>query len=105
MKDRVSNLNCKCINLKEVEVRIEVGSGQIMLIEVIQDIIKTLEVEGGIVQIIEVVMVTIREVIKGMGEIIIITMIEEVIIGIKVMIGIGVDHMKGRVEIGEVIEV
>ena len=37
-----------------------------------------------------------------MGEIII---IEEVIIGIKGMIGIGVDHLRGRVEIGEIIEV
>ena len=59
MKDRVSNLNHECINLKEVEVRIEVGPGQIMLIEVIQDIIKTLEVEWGVVQVIEVVMVII----------------------------------------------
>ena len=105
MKDRVSNLNHECINLKEVEVRIEVGLGQIMLIEVIQDIIKTLEVEWGIVQIIEVVMVTILKVIKGTGEIIIITIIEEVIIGTDITIGIGVDHMKGRVEIGEIIEI
>ena len=36
-----------------------------------------------------------------MGETII---IEEVIIGIKVTIGIGVDHLKGRVEIEEIIE-
>ena len=36
-----------------------------------------------------------------MGEIII---TEEVITGIKVMIGIEVDHMKGKVEIGETIE-
>ena len=49
-------------------------------------------------------MVTIQEVINSMGGIII-TIIEEVIIGIEVMIGIGVDHMKGRVEIGEIIEV
>ena len=39
------------------------------------------------------------------GEIIKITIIEEVIIGIEVMIGIGVDHVKGRVEIGDIIEV
>ena len=51
-----------------------------MLIEVIQDIIKTLEVEWDIVQVIEVVMVTIQEVIASLGEIIIITIIEEVII-------------------------
>ena len=36
------------------------------------------------------------------GEIVI---TEEVITGIKVMIEIEVDHMKGRVEIGEIIEV
>ena len=59
MKDRVSNLSHDCNNLKEVEVRTEVGSGQIMHIEVVQDIIKTLEVGQGKVQIIEVVMVTI----------------------------------------------
>ena len=46
-------------------------------------------------------MVTIQEVIKDMGEIII---TEEVTIGIKVTIGIGVDHLKGRAEIGEIIE-
>ena len=49
MKDRVSNFNPECINLKEVEVRIEVGLGQIMLIEVIQHISETSEVEWGIV--------------------------------------------------------
>ena len=38
-----------------------------------------------------------------MGEVII--TIEEVIIGIGVMIGIGVDHMKDRIEIGEIVEV
>ena len=37
-----------------------------------------------------------------MGEIII---TEELITGIKVTIGIEVDHLKGRVEIGEIIEV
>ena len=47
-------------------------------------------------------MVTIREVINGTGEIIIIT--EEVITGIEVTIRIGVDHLKGRVGIGEIIE-
>ena len=50
-------------------------------------------------------MVTVQEVIKGMGEIIITTIREEVILGIKVTIGIGVDLMKGRVEIQEIIEV
>ena len=59
MKDIVSNLNHECINLKEVDVRIDAGSGQIMLIKVIQDVIETLEVELDIVQITEVVLVTI----------------------------------------------
>ena len=93
-----------CINLKEVEVRIEVGLHQSMYIKVVQDIIKTLEVEQGTVQIMEVVMVTNmrgnqryrtnnnnnnrRDNYR-----------------IKVTIGTGVDHMKGRVEIGEIIEV
>ena len=36
-----------------------------------------------------------------MGEIII---MEGVVIGIEVMIRIGVDHLKGRIEIGEIIE-
>ena len=34
-----------------------------------------------------------------MGELII---IEGIVIGIEVKIGIGVDHLKGRVEIGEI---
>ena len=50
-------------------------------------------------------MVIIQEVIKGTGEIIIITIIDEVITGIEVMIGIGVVHLKGRIGIGEMIEV
>ena len=75
-----------------------------MHIEVIQDIIKSLEAEHGIAQIIEVVMVIIQDIIKGTEEIITMT-IEEAITGIEIMIGIGLDHMKGRVEIGEIIGV
>ena len=48
-----------------------------MHIETVQDTTKTLEVEQGIVWLIEVVMVTIQEEIKGTGEIITIT--EEVV--------------------------
>ena len=40
----------------------------------------------------------VQEVIKGTEEIII-TITDEVITGIEVMIGIGVDHLKGRVGI------
>ena len=39
-----------------------------------------------------------------MEEIITMT-VEEAITAIKVMIGIGLDHMKGRIEIGEIIGV
>ena len=46
-------------------------------------------------------MVIICEVIKGIGEIII---IEGVDIGIEVTIGIGVDHLEGRVQIGELVQ-
>ena len=95
--DRVKNLSHECIHLTEAEVRIEIGLGQIMYIEVIQDIIKTLEVEQGMFQMIEVVTVIIQEVIKGTEEIIITKTIEEAIIGIEVIIGIGIGHMKGRV--------
>ena len=76
-----------------------------MYIKAVQDIIKTLEVYWGKVKKIEVVMVIIQEVIRGTGEIIITIIIEEVIIGIKVTIGVGIGHMKGRVEIGEIIGV
>ena len=92
--DRVSHLSCEYINPIGVEVRIEViiiregtksGLGPIMHTEAIQDI--TL--------IIEVVMEIICKVIKGMEEAII---IGEATIEIKIMIGIGVGHTKGRLE-------
>ena len=44
----------------------------------------------------------IHEVIKGMGDIIIITTIEEAIMEINITIGIGVGHLKDRLEIGEI---
>ena len=76
MKDRVNHLSSECINIIEVEVRIEVITkvdlGPIMYIEVVQDTTKILEAEQDIAQIIEAVMVIILEVIKGMPEIIII---------------------------------
>ena len=48
-------------------------------------------------------MVTTHEVIRGMQEIIVI--IEEMIIGIEFTIGIGVGHLRDRIEVGEMIEV
>ena len=50
---------------------------------------------------IEVVMKAICGVIKGMEEII----LEEADIEIKIMIGIGVGHTKGRLETKEAVEV
>ena len=40
---------------------------------------------------------------KGMGEIMVI--IEGMIIGIEITVGIGVGHLRDRIEIGEMIEV
>ena len=48
-------------------------------------------------------MVTIHEVIKGMGEIMVI--IEGMVIKIKITTRIGVGHLKNRIEVGEMIEV
>ena len=48
-------------------------------------------------------MVTTHEVIRDIGEIMVI--IEGVIIEIKIMTGIGVGLLKERIEIGEMIEV
>ena len=100
MKDRISHLNHECTSPIEVEVRIEIiiisegtkaGLGPIMHTEAIQDI--TL--------MIKVVMEIICKVIKGMEETII---IEEAVIEIKIMIGMGVGCMKGRLETKEAVE-
>ena len=98
--DRISHLSHAYINLIEVGVRIGViiikegtkaGSGPTMYMEVIQDIFL----------IIELVMGTIHEVIKGMEETII---TKEAIMEIKIIIGIGVDCMKGRLKTEEIVE-
>ena len=75
-----------------------------MCTDVIQDKIKIIEAGQGIILIIEVVMDIIHKVIKGMADTIII-ITEEVVIEVKVMIGIGVGHMKDRIETEETIEV
>ena len=49
-------------------------------------------------------MVIVHKVIKGMGDIII-KIIEGVVIEIKVTKGIGVGHMKDRIETVEIVEV
>ena len=48
-------------------------------------------------------MVTTCKVIRGMGEIIVI--IEGIIIGIEFTTGIGIGHLRDRIEVGEMIEV
>ena len=48
-------------------------------------------------------MVSMHEVIRGMGEIIV--TIEGMVIEIKVTTGIGVEHLKDRIEVGEMIAV
>ena len=64
---------------------------------------RTLEAGLGIISRAEIIMVTMHEVIRGMQEIIII--IEGIITGIKLSIGIGVGHLRDRIEVGEMIEV
>ena len=102
MKDRISHSNQESINPKELEVRTDVimikedtkeDLGPTMCTEVIQDVIK----------IIEVVMDIMHEVIKCMEDIIMI-ITEEVVIEVKIMIGIGVGHMKDRIETEETVE-
>ena len=107
MKNKVNHLNHEYTNLTEVgnriEVDIKVEEGLIMHIGDVQSIIRTLEVGQGIILITEVVMVTMHEVFRGMGEIIVI--IEGVIIGIEVTTEIEVGHLRDRIEVGEMIEV
>ena len=75
-----------------------------MCTEDIQDVIKIIEVGQDMILVIEVVMGIIQQVIQGM-EGIIIVIIEEVVIEIRIMIEIGVGHMKDRIEMGETVEV
>ena len=107
MKDRVNHLNHEYINLTEVgdriEVVIKIGLDLIMDIGVIQHITRTSEVGQGIILITEVVKVTMHEVIRDMGEIMVI--IEGMIIWIEFMTGIGVGHLRDRIEVGEMIGV
>ena len=59
---------------------------------------KTIEVGQDMILITEVVMDITREVIKGMGHQTIIT-VEGETLGIRIMIGTGIGHMKDRREI------
>ena len=97
MEDRVSHSNCEFTNPIEVDDRIDInkiredtkaGLGQTMSTGDAQDIIKIIEAGQDIILIIGVVMGTIHEAIKGMGDIIIMIITEGVVIETKVMIGI-----------------
>ena len=76
------------------------GLDQTMYTEDVQGMDKTIEVGQ---DIIEVVMDTIQEVIKGMEERIIITTEGETL-DIKIVIETGVGHMKDRIEIERIVE-
>ena len=65
---------------------------------------KIIEAGQYIILIIEVVMGITQEVIKGMGDLII-TMVQREIIEVKIMIGIGLGHMRDRTEIEGTAEV
>ena len=65
---------------------------------------KIIEAGQGIIPIIEVDIGITQEVIKGM-EGLTITIIEGEVIEVKIMIGIGVGHMKDKTEIAETVEV
>ena len=113
MKDRIVHLNYECINLIEVEVRLDIimisedfktGPGQITLIVEGQDTDKIIEAGQDIILIIEVVMAIAQGVIKGMGNLIII-MVQEEVMEVTITIGIGVGHMRDRLEMEEIVEV
>ena len=106
MKDRINNLSHEYISLIEAEVRqdaimirehFRTCLDPIMHTEDDQGINKTIEVGQDMILIIEVVIVIIQEVIKGMGSRIITTTGRETL-EIKIMIGIGVGHTEDRIE-------
>ena len=112
MKDRIGNLSHKYISLIEAEVKLDVtmiredfrtGLGQTMHTEDDQVMGKTIEVVQDMILIIEIVMDIIQEVIKGMGDRIIITTEEETL-EISITIEIGVGQMKDKTEIEGMVE-
>ena len=73
-----------------------------MITEITQGIIKTLGIEHHIIPITELAMTTMHEAIKGIED----TMImEEVAIGVKLIIEAGVGHLRDKIEIREMTEV
>ena len=78
------------------------GLGQITYTEEDQGMDKITEVGQDMILTLGLVMEIIQEVIRDMGDIVMI--IEGETLGIKIMIGIGVGHMRDKVEIEDTIE-
>ena len=109
MKDRIGNLSHEYISLIEADLTtiredFRTGLGQTVHTEDDQGIDKTIEVGQDMILIIEVVTDIIQEVIKGMGDRIIIRTIEGEMLEIKIMIEIGVGHTKDRIEMEGMVE-
>ena len=81
----------------------KIGLDQTMHTEDDQGMDKTIEVGQDMILIIEVVTVIIQEVIKGIGDRIIIT-IEEETLEIRIMVEIGVGHTINKTEIEGMVE-
>ena len=111
MKDRIANLSHKYISLIEAEVLLDITTirdfrtrlDQTTCREDDRGMYKTIQVGHDMILIIEVVTDIIQEVIKGMGDRIIITTEGETL-EIKIMMEIGVGHTKDRIEIEEMVE-
>ena len=109
MRDRINNLSHEYISLIEAEVRqdaiiirdFRTDFNQTTHTEDGQGMDKTIEVGQDMIPIIEVVMAIIQEVVKGMGDRIII--ITETL-QIKITIGIGVGHTQDRKETEGMVE-
>ena len=114
MKDRTDHSNLKCNNQTEAEVRLDAitfrGDSKIVLDQTTyteddHGMDKSIEVGQDLNLIIEVVTGTIQEVVKCMGGLIIIAIIEGEVTGVQIMMGIGVGHTKERTEIKGIVEV
>ena len=108
MKDKIDSLNHKFISPVEVEDRQDIimnredfrtGPGQTTHTEEDQGIDKIIEVAQDTILIIGVVMEIIWEVIRDMGDRIIIT--EGETLGIRIMTEVEIDHMRDKIEIGD----
>ena len=113
MKDGTDHLNPVYTNPIEVEVRLDVtmiredfkiGLDQTTCTEDDQDMDKIIEVGQDMILIREVPMGIIQVVIKSMADWLI-TIIEGETLGTKIMIEIGVGHMRDRIEIEGLVEV